>query len=258
MNKNKALDELLQQPSIWRAGDRQRHSDERHIGSGYSELDNALPGGGWPIGALSEILHEHNGIGELRLVMPALSRLSRQGRWIAFIAPPFIPYAPSLAGCGIDLSRVLLVHPRTAKEGLWALEQALRTGTCGAVLAWPRHIDEQSLRRLQLAAETGGALGLLFRDEQAAAQASPAALRLCVDHTYGQIKVHLLKCRGGRSGGTVTLQLNDPATHHNVPRTPAKAPSKPQPNHPWPMSSVQRPRRPAMPPRGTTRPASRN
>src|SRR5690606_17075946 len=126
---NSALDEILRQPGIWRGRERAADTGLAHAATGFAELDQTLPGGGWPLGALTEILHAEPGIGELRLLMPALARLSRQGRWVALIAPPYIPYAPALAGCGVDLRHVLLVHPKGSVDALWSLEQALRAGT---------------------------------------------------------------------------------------------------------------------------------
>ncbi len=199
-----AIDQLLEQPSIWRATERSgafNHASTRHIPTGFSTLDNALPGGGLPPGALTEILHSHHGVGELQLLMPALARLSRGGRWIAMVAPPFLPYAPALAAQGLDLSRVLTIHPGDADQGLWAVEQALRSGTCAAVLVWPRQCDERSLRRLQLAAEAGDSLGLLFREATAAQQRSPAALRIMLEgNSAERLDVRILKCRGTPAG----------------------------------------------------------
>ncbi|MDZ7810356.1 MAG: translesion DNA synthesis-associated protein ImuA [Arhodomonas sp.] len=173
-----AVEELLRQPGIWRAGSAETGAGGRHVATGIPALDEALPRGGWPCGALTEILHDRDGIGELSLVLPALAELSEGGGWVAFIAPPWLPYAPALAAAGVALSRVLLIHPRRDTDTLWAVEQALRAGTCGAVLAWPRQVDGTSLRRLQLAAEAGDSMGLLFRRGDSADRASPAALRL--------------------------------------------------------------------------------
>ncbi len=195
-----AIDQLLEQPGIWRASARHpspAHPAGSHVPSGFSALDSALPGGGFPGGALTEILHDEHGIGELRLVMPALARLSRGGRWIAMIAPPFVPYAPALAAQGIDLSRLLIIHPADSPQALWSVEQALRSGTCAAVLAWPSRCDDRSLRRLQLAAESGNSMGLLFRSQTAASERSPAALRLTLGESSGQrLDIRILKCRG--------------------------------------------------------------
>ncbi len=199
-----AIQELLEQPGIWRANERRSsasHEGSGHVPTGFSALDSVLPGGGLPPDALTEILHDRHGIGELRLVMPALARLSRGGRWIAMVAPPFLPYAPALAAQGLDLSRVLTIHPSDHSQSLWAVEQALRAGTCAAVMVWPQRCDERSLRRLQLAAETGNSMGLIFRDMTAAQSRSPAALRLVLgERQQQQLDVRILKCRGTPAG----------------------------------------------------------
>lgn len=215
------LDDLLNQPGIWRAGERQRETGLEHITSGFPELDAALPGGGWPLGALTEVLHDQAGIGELSLFMPALARLSRRGQWLALIAPPYLPYAPALSGHGVDLSRLLLIHPGTATDALWTVEQVLRSGTCAAVLAWPRRADARSLRRLQLAAGVGRSLGLLFRPQASSAHPSPAALRLGLKQHEGRALIKLLKCRGGRAGQELllNLSLDGPPGQNPAPRT---------------------------------------
>lgn len=224
-----AVDELLRESRIWRAGDNHDRGD--CLPSGFAELDAALPGGGWPNGALTELLHANPGIGELQLVLPALARLSRTGRWIALVAPPQIPYAPALAAHGVDLSRLLLVHPRAGSDTLWALEQAMRSGSCAAVLAWPRRADDKQLRRLQLAAETGRCWGLLFRDTNAAQERSPAALRLALQGDGDDdTRVDLLKVQGGQPRQGLRLNLNNPRTRSlPVPATTEPAVRQPEP-----------------------------
>jgi len=199
------LDHVLQRTDIWRAG--QLPAQPAAVSSGFDVLDTELPGGGWPRGALTEILLAQQGIGALRLLMPALSQLSQdEDRWICWVAPPWVPYAPALSGSGIDLSRVLLVHPKVQQDGLWAVEQSLRSGTCSAVLAWPTVDDSAVLRRLQLAAEAGDALGFLFRPQRLAERPSPAALRLQLHARRGDdIAVSILKRRGGWSAGPFHL-----------------------------------------------------
>lgn len=221
-----SLEALLERPELWRAGRRAEATPA--VASGDADLDAELPGGGWPQGALTEILVERHGLGELSLLLPALARLSAEGRWLAWVAPPYIPYAPGLAAAGVDTSRVLRIYPRDDGESLWAVEQALASGTCGAVLAWPRRCDERSLRRLQLAAERGRSLGLLFRSESALEQASPAALRLNLRSTGGepearQTRVRLVKRRGG---GPKALDLSLGTPGDTAPA--AAKPSGPQ------------------------------
>ena len=200
------LDKLLQRRDVWRGG-RLPPLTVGRLSTGFLSLDAVLPGGGWPQGALTEILPIREGIGELRLVIPALIRLSRSNRWIAWITPPRIPYAPALATVGIDLSRVLLVRPTTKTDTLWATEQALRYGKCGAVLAWPRQVNRRTLRRLQLAAETGQAWGFLFRSPQEKNSPSPATLRLRLEPLGTGLVAQILKCRGGHVTKPIFLKV---------------------------------------------------
>lgn len=204
---NTALDTLLQHPRIWR-GERGSWTEDDHMASGFSALDRVLPGGGWPQGALTEVLLPHPGIGELQLLLPALRQLNQEQRWIALIAPPYIPYAPAWQAAGLDLSRLLWVRPRTPVDQLWAMEQALHSGTCGAVITWPTTFPKfQQLRRLQLAAEASQAWAVVLEPLSAAAQTSPAALRLQLAPTDEGLAVHLLKRRGAWAGEAVELAL---------------------------------------------------
>lgn len=225
---NDSLKKLLQRQDIWRCSENAKPAGAC-IPSGFSELDKHLPGGGWPLGALTEVLLPQEGIGELRLFMPALARLSNAGRWLAWVSPPYIPYAPALAVRGIDLSRILLVHPRAQSDRWWAVEQALRAGTCGAVLAWLNRGhsgsnekrraggEHQAQRRLQLAAEAGQSMGLLFRSTQGAAHTSPAALRLRLSSEPEGLAVEILKRRGGCPQGPITVRLEHVAVHSSAP-----------------------------------------
>ncbi len=199
------LDALIQQRAdLWRG--RVPHPPEvRGVPTGFAELDRELVGSGWPRGALTEILSPHQGGEALNLVVPALVRLSRELRWIAWVAPPYLPYAPGLAGRGVELSRLLVITPEDERLQLWGLEQALRSGACSAALAWPGQIGTAALRRLQLAAEVGNALAFLFRPEQAAPQSSPAALRLHLRCLAEGMAVDILKRRGGWAVGPLRL-----------------------------------------------------
>ncbi len=210
-----SLETLLQRVDIWRGGEHSLRdrtaAAARAAASGHPALDAQLPGGGWPLGALTELLLQQHGIGELQLLLPALAALSHEDRWLIWVNPPHLPYAPALTQSGIDLSRLLLVrHDNTAQQ-LWAIEQSLRSGTCGAVLGWLGEPDNCTLRRLQLAAETGHAMGLLFRPGTAAGQSSPAALRLQLEPSADGLLVHILKRRGGWSSRPIMI----PA-HHAV------------------------------------------
>jgi hypothetical protein len=206
---NDALLYLLQNPRVWRGSqlDALQGSIDGSKGpgaysTGYARLDGHLPGGGWPRQALTEILLEHYGTGELKLLMPALAHLSnasdQEAGWIAWIAPPFQPYPPALLQWGINLAHMLIVHPRQDVEALWAAEQALSSGNCAAVLIWSDALDNRTSRRLQLAAEKGRSWAIAFRPLKAAAQTSAAALRIALTTGERGTDVRILKSRGGR------------------------------------------------------------
>ncbi len=163
--------------------------------TGWAELDALLPGGGWPQAALSEILIPVDGVGELQLVLPALARLTRAARPVIVVAPPYRPYAPGWEARGMVMSAVEIVQASAPKDVLWAAEQCLRSGSCAAVLVWPRGADERALRRLQVAATAGAALGFVFRDRRHVGQPSPAALRLEIEVRPAP-RLHVRKCRG--------------------------------------------------------------
>ena len=175
------------------------------LATGFAPLDAVLPSGGWPVGAITELMPDAPGIGELSLLLPALAQLSRAGRYLVWIMPPFLPYPMALEQHGLVLERLLLVQAHDAKSVLWAAEQALRCPAVGAVLVWPSALDDRRVRRLQLAAETGGSCGLLYRSPAAAQQPSPAALRLRLRavstdmgaHMGHGLHIEIQKARGG-------------------------------------------------------------
>jgi hypothetical protein len=183
--------------------------------SGFAELDAHLPGGGWPCGAIAELISDALGIGELGLLMPALSSLVRAGRYIAWIAPPYLPYAPALVQRGLLPERMVLIRTQTLQQSLWATEQALRCPAIGAVLSWPAYIVDRSVRRLQLAAEAAGTVGFLYRPPEAACESSPAALRLRLQAAYDGILIEIKKSRGGRAGARLQCPHSDVLAVHS-------------------------------------------
>lgn len=198
-----SLDALLRNAAIWR-GSEQSHAPTPGIPSGFAALDEKL--GGWPRGALAELIPQREGIGELSILLPALANASAHERWIAFINPPYIPYAPALAGAGVNLASIVVVRAQTSADALWAMEQSLRSGACSVVLGWPGFVTEQATRRLQLAAETGQAFGIYFTACGAVARTSPVPYRLRVDAHVCGTQVEILKRRGGAPTTPVYLE----------------------------------------------------
>jgi cell division inhibitor SulA/protein ImuA len=216
-----ALEEILQRHPVWRGG--AVSSAIPAVPTGFAELDGALPGGGWPTGALSEILAGREGIGELQLVLPALASLSWAGKRIVWLAPPHLPYAPALAAAGIDLAHLVVVRAPGRREALWAAEQVLRAGSCHALAAWFPGARYEELRRLAVAAEASRAWVVLFRPQEAARMSSPAALRLAVEPAGDALCVHILKRRGAPAAAPLHLPVKRPV--HALGRTALSLPA---------------------------------
>jgi hypothetical protein len=191
------LARLLEHPAIWRGRSGARADT---LATGYAALDDCLPGRGWPRSGLIEILVSRFGVGELHLLLPALAAVTRRAdaRWCVWISPPLEPYAPALVAHGVTLDRVLVVR---APESLWAFEQTLGSGAGDVALAWvARGPRTREIRRLQLAAERGRTLGVLFRPQRAARESSPAILRIAVERKAEGVSLTFLKSRGGARG----------------------------------------------------------
>jgi protein ImuA len=190
------------------------------VPSGFDELDAVLPGGGWPSAALTELLLPHAGVGEMRLLVPALASVQALQRSVMLFDPPALPFGWALHACGLDLQQLFVVQSRQALQGpargllpaadvLWALEQSLKCGHLGAVLAWlPARLPGDALRRLQLAAQMHDGPAFLLRDEALRSKPSPAPLRLLL-RVGGpdQLRVQLLKRRGPPLASTLLLSL---------------------------------------------------
>jgi cell division inhibitor SulA/protein ImuA len=198
---------LLAHPAIWRGDD--VAPEPAAVPSGYAALDAALPGRGWPQGALTELLLEREGIGEIHLTLPALVRLQAAGRDVVWIAPPYRPYAPALAQSGVDLARFHVVRCIAPKDALWAFEQALRAPECGAVFAWLTTHDERALRRLQVAAREGRTWGALWRRPGQRGSATAAPLRLALAPQDGRLAVRVLKRRGAALAQPVLIDVEN-------------------------------------------------
>jgi protein ImuA len=214
----------LPHPDVWRA-DRLDSGGIAAQPSGFAALDAQLPGGGWPLGMLTELISREPGIGEVRLLVPVLRRLTRDRRVVLMLGPPHVPYAPALAGFGIDLDYLIVVQAAQAADRLWAVEQTLRSASFGALLAWlPQdRTRPEHLRRMQLAAQGTRGPAFLFRQLPAQFEASPAPLRLLLlPRPRQQLSVQLLKRRGPLSAQPLLLDLPQPPTAIRLGRSLAQ------------------------------------
>jgi protein ImuA len=211
--------------AVWRADALARHTSPAGVvASGHELLDAELPGGGWPVGALCEILQTHSVQSEWRLLLPALCAAQRSaaklGRasWVALIGPPYAPFGPALAAHGLGVQQLLWVKAQAPAERLWAAEQALRCAGVAAVLAWLPQAQAASLRRLQMAALTHAKLLFVMRPVAAQHESSPAVLRLLLlaqgtginaKLDPGALNVQVLKRRGPPLADTLSLPARE-------------------------------------------------
>jgi protein ImuA len=211
--------------AVWRADAlaEAASADGAALSSGHVLLDAQLPGGGWPVGALCEILQAPGDAAEWRLLLPALSALSQS---VVLVGAPHVPFGPALAAQGLDVRRLIRVQAQAVPQRLWAAEQALRCAGVAALLVWLPQVRSDHLRRLHLAAQAHGTLLFVLRPAAAQDESSPAVLRLLLgasasgagaDHlpslgrvapasaSDDQLEIHILKRRGPPLSGVLQL-----------------------------------------------------
>ncbi|MGU7781399.1 translesion DNA synthesis-associated protein ImuA [Burkholderia sp. PU8-34] len=204
-------------PTLWR-GSQLARGGPRTIDTGFATLSAELPGGGWPVGGLVELLAAQPGCGEMRLLAPALARTVGGKRPLALVAPPQAPHASALASLGVPADALLWLRAGSRADALWAAEQALKTGCCGALLLW-QDARPDALRRLHLAAaRAGDTLFVMLRPLSAARQPSPAVLRLALHPAPGGVAVEIVKRRGPARSELLVLDLPSPIVESRYAR----------------------------------------
>jgi len=199
-------------PSLW-LGHQLGCTGSDTVATGFARLDAELPGGGWPRRALAELLLPHAGVGEIRLLAPALVAAQRAGRLVMFFDPPAALAAAALAGLGLDVDELLIVQTRArvvpGSDSLWALEQALKSGHVGAIVAWlPPRLRADRLRRLQLASHHHDGPAFVMREAAVAGRPTASPLRLGLRAGGAdRLRVRVLKRRGPPLESALSLEL---------------------------------------------------
>lgn len=194
-------------PDVWRASELAR-STTPTCSTGHVRLDGELPNGGWPRSTLVELLPQQAGIGEMQLLKPALVALSKTQR-IALVQPPYIPQVMACRAWGIDINRLIWIRAKTTADALWTTEQILKNGSCGAVILWQTNVRNESLRRLNLAAQSTDTWFWFVRPLVSASDASPASLRVALKPAVAGISLEIIKRRGHQTDGPLFLPLTD-------------------------------------------------
>lgn len=212
-------------PALWRAS-QLAHFSGRTVDTGHIALSNQLPDGGWPTGTLVEILAQQPGVGELKLLAPALRKASNKK--VVLLQPPHVPNALAFAGLGLPPSNLIWLRGKSTADTLWAAETVLRSGTCGSLLFWNTHVRQESLRRLHLAAQAGETLFFVLRPLAAAQDASPSPLRLSLRPAQGGINIGFIKRRGPQRDEPLFLPLHNFIGTNEQPVTAPIKPVHPQ------------------------------
>jgi hypothetical protein len=154
-------------------------STDLNISTGCEPLDRLLPAGGLSRGGLVEWLAA-DGSGAAWLALAAARAACREHGPLVVIDGSGTFYPPAAALAAIELEEVLVVRAQQAGDEAWALDQALRSTGVGAVFCQSQRLHPRAVRRLQLAAESSGGLGLLVRPEAARQEPCWAEARLLV------------------------------------------------------------------------------
>ncbi len=188
------------------------------ISCGCAGLDRLLPEGGFRRGSLVEWLAAEEGCGVQSLALIVAREACREGGGLVVFDRAEQFYPPAAVRLGIEPANLLVVRPENQADELWALTQTLRCPGVAATIVQLDRLESHDFRRLQLAVESHGALGLLLRPWSVRKEPSWAEVRLGVEAIPSpesaevrRLKVHLLRSRRGAGYGTVEVELHEEA-----------------------------------------------
>lgn len=201
---NNLIEQLQNKRLIWRAN--QQRDFAKGNSTGFKELDQALQGGFPEHGVID--IETPNGIGELRLLLPALqARQQQHKRLLVFIGAPMQINGEMLAEFGFPLEQILLVQPSKAEHALWSAEQCLKSGCAHSVLLWQQDLEIAQAKRLQLAAEQGDALHFILRHQRQLSLSLPVNLAMKLRPYQQGISVQVTKRKGGWPDGVLNIDM---------------------------------------------------
>lgn len=197
MSAHLRLIEPASLPNVWRVPElAQAQAQEMVVPTGHAALDAQLPGGGWPVGSMVEVLQARAGPHVWQLLLPGLAQaVQKQAGPVVLVGSPFDPFGPSLGAQGLPGERLLFIEADKPPARLWAAEQCLRCADVVAVLAWLPQAKSAELRRLHMAAQQHDKLLFVFRGLNARQDSSPARVRLLAEGV-DTLQLHILKRRG--------------------------------------------------------------
>lgn len=177
---------------LWQACHTQAAPDK--LATGIKMLDDALQGG-FPQRGVARI-HSTMGIGELRLCMSVLQQRQQDQRQLFMIAPPAQINAEMLLEYELSIERTFFINTDDLPAQLWACEQCLKSGCSHTVILWCNKLSLNQAKRLQVAAEQGNSLLLIYQ-YSASIQPLPISLSLSLAREEQQLRINITKQRGG-------------------------------------------------------------
>lgn len=183
----------------------------------------SVNGSGLATGAIHEVLAEPDAesAGTFTALIASAILKAKPGGWIVWSDPHRTLYPPALANTGIALERLMILRPRSPQDELWAVAECMRCTGVAATVAHVGKLTPVQARRLQLAAEQGGGIGVLVRPDDARATNYAAATRwrvsACVSACASKMaasaasqrwNVELVYGHGGRVGQRFVLEVD--------------------------------------------------
>jgi protein ImuA len=180
--------------------------------TGLAAVDALLPASGFRCGAIHELLPEPAGRSPDTFAA-LVARAAPGDGLVVWNDPAREVYPPALAALGLDMGRLVLLRPRREADGMWAVAECLRCPAVSAVVTAVGRLSAVDARRLQLAAEGGGGVGVFVRPRHRPSDPYAAATRWAVRpvpgcDAYRRWVVRLVHGPGGRVDHPVSLEVS--------------------------------------------------
>jgi hypothetical protein len=178
--------------------------------TGFAALDGLLPGGGATPGTLIELLDDDRLAGAMTLAAILTRAAGPLRRRIVVLDPDGSFHPPTAAAWGWSADQMLIIRETRERAQIWAAVQALQSPAVAGVWLPRATLAPHEARRLRLAAEEGGSLGVVFRPVACRGQPSWADVQLYLAPRPGhRVRVEMTRCRGGLPRPAVEVPLND-------------------------------------------------
>jgi protein ImuA len=205
----------------------EQRADRPPVPLGLEPIDATLPGGGLARGAVHAVI----GDAATGFAARIAGRIDGAVLWCVDAAARAGLYGPGLAALGLDPARLIVARCANRTDMLWTMEEGLRCPALAMVIGEPPgRIDLTASRRLQLAAEVGGGLGIVLGTSQNSGSMPPNALesRWRIDpvpaRARGCWRITLERCRGAAAGAQWMVEWDETTGHCDVVATPGDGP----------------------------------